>query len=90
MKECMECGKKLGIIEGYRHPIMGKDYLLCSSCFDTVSVSVEEYREFISAYVGFFSKDSQKIDIRLIGKDIIRNIKMIQNKENNLWFHKIN
>ncbi len=85
MKECIECGKKLGLIEGYRHPTMGKDYLLCSNCFDTVSASVEKYREFISLYVGFFSKDSQKTDIISVGKGIMKNIKMIQNRENNLW-----
>ena len=55
MKECVDCGKKLGIIEGYRHPVKGKDFLLCSKCFDTVSESVEKWSEFISPYIGFFN-----------------------------------
>jgi len=71
MKECMECGKKLGIIEGYCHPTMGKDYLLCSNCFDTVSASVEKYMEFISPYIGFFNKETSIVeDIQKIEENI--------------------
>jgi len=58
MKECVDCGKKLGIIEGYRHPVKGKDFLLCSKCYDTVSESVEKWSEFISPYIGFFKNKS--------------------------------
>jgi hypothetical protein len=68
MKECVECGKKLGIIEGYRHPIRGKDYLLCSSCFDTVSSSVEKWGKFVSPYVGFFGKSPQNTNIGNLGR----------------------
>jgi hypothetical protein len=59
MKEWMECGKNLRIMEGYRHPTMGNDYLLCSSCFDTVFESVEKYRKFVSPYIGFFNKENR-------------------------------
>jgi len=91
MKECIECGKNLGIIEGYRHPIMGKDNLLCSNCFDTVFDSVEKYREFVSPYIGFFNKESSPIDdIQKIGENITKNIKKIQNRVSILWPHKIN
>jgi hypothetical protein len=34
MKECEECGKTLGIFEGYKHPTMGKSHNLCSPCFE--------------------------------------------------------
>ena len=85
MKECMECGKKLGIIEGYCHPTMGKDYLLCSNCFDTVSASVEKYMEFISPYIGFFNKETSIVeDIQKIEE----NIKKMQKRVSNLWTHK--
>ena len=87
MKECMECGKNLGIIEGYRHPIMGKDHLLCSNCFDTVFDSVENYMEFVSPYIGFFNKESSTIDDH---QKIGENIKKMQNKVSNLWSHKTN
>ncbi len=91
MKECMECGKTLGIIEGYRHPTMGKDYLLCSNCFDNVSASVEKWSEFISPYIGFFNKESSTIeDIQKIRGNIWKKIKKMQNSVNNLWFHNTN
>ena len=87
----MECGTKLGIMEGYRHPTIGKDNLLCSSCFDTVFESVEKYREFISPYIGFFNKESSTIDdIQKIGENITKNIKEMQSRVRNLWFHNTN
>ena len=47
MKDCEECGKKLGTFEGYRHPTMGKRHHLCSPCFDQVSESVARWGEFV-------------------------------------------
>jgi hypothetical protein len=89
MKQCEECGKKLGIIEGYSHPTMGKDHLLCCSCFDTVSESVDKYSEFVSSYIGFFNKETSTIDdIQNIGENITKNIKKMKNKVSNLWAHK--
>ncbi len=91
MKECVECGKTLGFIEGYRHPTMGKDYLLCSCCFDNVSASVEKWSKFISQYIDFFKKKSALIkDTQKIGENITEKIKNTQNKGNNLWTHNIN
>jgi hypothetical protein len=91
MKECMECGKTLGIIEGYRHPTMGKDFCLCSKCFDTVFASVEKWRTFISPYIGFFNVQTSTVDnLQTIGQHITTTIKKMQNRVNNLWTHKIN
>ena len=91
MKECVECRKKLGIIEGYRHPTMGKDYLLCGNCFDTVLESVEKYREFISPYVGYFNKKTSTTNgIQKISEDIAENIKKLQNRVSTLRPNKIN
>jgi len=91
MKECVECRKNLGIIEGYRHPTMGKDHLLCSKCFDTVFESVEKYREFVSPYIGFFNKETSTIDdMQKLGGNITKNIKKMENRVSNLWSHKIN
>jgi hypothetical protein len=80
MKVCVECGKNLGIIEGYRHPTMGKDNLLCSHCFDTVFESVEKYREFITPYIGFFNNKSSTTN----------SIKHMSSRVHNLWSHKTN
>ena len=47
MSNCEECGKKLGFIEGYRHPTLGRKHHLCGSCFDQVSESVKRWGEFV-------------------------------------------
>jgi hypothetical protein len=49
MIECEECGKTLGIFEGYRHPTMGKKHHICSPCFDQVNESIARWREFVLA-----------------------------------------
>ena len=49
MKFCEECGNKLGFFGGYRHPVKGKESLLCSKCFDIIDKSVEEWRNFVIA-----------------------------------------
>jgi hypothetical protein len=91
MKECVECGKKLGIIEGYHHPTMGKDYQLCSNCFDNVSESVEKWSEFISPYIGFFNKESSTIDdIQKVGENIMKRLQKIQTRASNISFHIAN
>lgn len=91
MKECVECGKHLGIIESYCHPTMGKDNLLCSKCFDTVFESVENYRKFIAPYIGFFNKESStKENIQRIGENITKVIKNMQDSLRNLRSHKNN
>jgi len=91
MKECVECEKRLGIVEGYHHPTMGRDYLLCSKCFDSISTSVAKWNEFISPYMGFFNKESSTIDdIQRVGENIIKSIKKIQNRVNNILSDNIN
>jgi len=49
MLKCEECGKKIGIFGGYRHPTMGKKHNLCNNCFDVVNESVTKWQEFILA-----------------------------------------
>jgi hypothetical protein len=60
MKICEECGKKLGFFEGYRHLTLGKEFLLCSSCFDRVDESVTKWREFVLSYAEFFDNGFSK------------------------------
>ena len=80
----MECGKKLGILEGYRHPTLGKNYLLCSNCFGIVSASEDKWSNFIIPYVDFFNKESSTID------DIQTIEKNIKNKLSNILLNKSN
>jgi hypothetical protein len=60
MKRCEECGKKLGILEGYRHPVLGNDSLLCSDCFDSVNESVVKWRDAHLPYVDFFKNNNSE------------------------------
>ena len=68
MADCEECGKNLGIFEGYRHPTLGKKHLLCSTCFDTVSESVDRWREFVMA--NSFNKASSNMGLEFDLKKI--------------------
>ena len=47
MADCEECGKNLGIFEGYRHPTLGKKHLVCWDCHEQVEESVAVWRQFI-------------------------------------------
>jgi hypothetical protein len=47
MKECAECGKRLGFFNGYYHPILGKKNMVCGHCFLRVDESVAQWREFV-------------------------------------------
>ena len=80
MKECEECGKKLGILKGYQHPTLGKKHLLCSPCFDKVSESVENWQKFVlsktldtNSIVKYANR--HKLDIEMIQK-IVSHIKI--------------
>ena len=59
MKKCEECGKILGVIKGYRHPIQDKNHLLCNDCFDIIHESVVKWRDANLPYVGFFNYQRQ-------------------------------
>lgn len=45
MKSCSECGKKLRFWEGYIHPIQGRNYLVCSNCFDYINTGKKFYQK---------------------------------------------
>ena len=68
MTDCKECGKILGLLEGYRHPIYGKSHLLCSICFDTVYESVRKWGEFVVS--NSFNKTSPSSDLKINLKKI--------------------
>lgn len=75
MKKCEECGKKLRLLEGYHHPTFGKDYFLCSSCFDQVSQSVARWGEFVLA--NSFNVRASKNDLQRDWEKIIPSITKI-------------
>jgi len=60
MAICNECGKKLALFEGYKHPTLGKESTVCGCCFDQVQESVKQWQEFISPYMDFFKDETAK------------------------------
>jgi len=68
MVECEECGKTLGIFEGYQHPTMGKKHHLCSPCFNQVNESVTRWGEFVLA--NSFNNGTSKKNLALKWKNI--------------------
>lgn len=62
----------LGILQGYYHPTMGKDYLLCSKCFNQISESVEQWKKFVLA--NSFNSESPSIEISKFPKDLVSKI----------------
>ncbi len=47
MGNCSECGKKIGFLGGYLHPIRGEKYLVCSDCFNKIDKSIGFYQKCI-------------------------------------------
>jgi len=71
MVSCEECGKKLGIFEGYCHPTMGKKHHLCSPCFDQVSESVAKWSEFVRS--NSFNVNAASLNSQMDWKKIATN-----------------
>lgn len=57
MSTCEECGRELGVLEGYQHPILGHEVFLCSGCFDDIFESVSKWLEFTEPYEHYFEKN---------------------------------
>jgi len=86
MVECEECGKTLGIFEGYRHPTMGKEHFLCSPCFDQISESIARWEEFVLS--NSFDNGSSKKDLELKWKKILPSSTQIRNIFDNIEAEK--
>ncbi len=46
-KYCSECGKKLNLLGGFRHPVLGWSVCICRLCFEKINASEERYTNFI-------------------------------------------
>ncbi|MCJ7570470.1 MAG: hypothetical protein MUO82_01125 [Candidatus Thermoplasmatota archaeon] len=83
MVQCEECDKKLGILEGYRHPALGKRFLVCGNCFVKVDESMEKWREFCLS--NSFNTESSKIHIQDEWNKSISDNLQLQKWFSNLW-----
>jgi hypothetical protein len=73
MNKCEECGKKMGFLEGYSHPTLGKKILVCSQCFVKVDESVTRWSEFIrsNSFNPEPTNSASNINWRLMSNNII-------------------
>jgi hypothetical protein len=83
MVDCEECDKKLGILEGYRHPALGTRFLVCGKCFDKVYEDMERWNKFCLS--DSFNAESSKIDIQEAWNKNISNDPPLQKWFSNLW-----
>jgi len=83
MTICEKCSKKLGIIEGFRHPTLGKKHLLCSPCYDKVSESVENWSNFVLS--NSFIRKSSNNGTKIIWEKIASNFNQILEKNPNIF-----
>ena len=82
MVKCEECGKKLGILKRYHHPILGTRFLVCGNCFNKVDGDMERWRMFCRS--DLFNKESAKVNIQDAWNANISNDVPLQN-----WFNKL-
>jgi hypothetical protein len=47
MKMCKKCGNELSIMGRYIHPILGKKYIICKSCFINLEKIIEQWKAFV-------------------------------------------
>jgi len=83
MVKCEECDKKLSIIEGYRHPALGKKFLVCSNCFDKVNEDMQRWNRFCLSYS--FDVESSKSNIQDAWNNSITNDILLQKWFRSLW-----
>ena len=83
MVYCEECNTKLGILQGYRHPVLGTRFLVCGNCYDEVYGDMERWSTFCLS--DSFNAESSKIDIQDAWNKNIDNDPLLQKWFRNLW-----
>ena len=83
MVDCAECGKKLNILQGFRHPALGTKFLVCGICFDKVIGDMQRWRTFCLS--DSFNLGSSKLDIQEAWNKNISNDPPLQKWFLSLW-----
>jgi hypothetical protein len=83
MVYCEECNTKLGILQGYRHPVLGTRFLVCGNCYDEVYGDMERRSTFCLS--DSFNAELSKIGIQSAWNTNISNDPFLQNWFDNLW-----
>ena len=83
MVQCEECRKKLGILQSYKHPALGKKFPVCKNCFILVSGNMEKWSKFCLS--DSFNAKSNLINIRDEWNKSISNEILLQKWFKMLW-----
>ena len=83
MVDCEECDKKLGILQGYQHPVLGKRILVCGECFNKIDEDMRRWNKFCLS--DSFNAESPKIDMQEAWNKNISNDLPLQKWFNALW-----
>ncbi len=71
MRKCCECGKDIGIIGSYDHPIEGENKTVCKSCYDKLK-PIEEKKPVVRAKKETPTVENKRIiKLRQIGSVVI-------------------
>ena len=83
MVYCEECDKKLGILEGYYHPALGKRFLVCGKCYDKIEENMVRWRKFCLS--DSYNVESSKVDIQEDWNEKLSNDPFLQKWFKSLW-----
>jgi hypothetical protein len=83
MVDCEECDKKLGILEGYRHPALGTRFLVCGKCFDKIDEDMVRWEKFCLS--DSFNAESSQSDIQEAWNKNISDDPLLQKWFTTLW-----
>jgi len=83
MLKCEECRKKLGILEGYNHPALGKKFPVCWKCFKKIDVDMKRWSRFCLS--DSFNIESSKIEIQDAWNSSLSKENKLQKWFNDLW-----
>jgi len=83
MVDCEECDKKLGILQGYHHPALGKRFLVCGECFNKIDEDMRRWSNFCLS--DSFDIESLKINMQEAWNKNISNDLPLQRWFNALW-----
>ena len=82
MVNCNECEKKLVILNGYRHPALGKRFLVCGKCYTKVEEDMIRWSKFCLS-------DSLNLELSKINIQEEWNKNLSNNLSSQKWFNDL-
>jgi hypothetical protein len=83
MITCEECNKELGLLQGYRHPALGKRFPVCQKCYTKISNDMQRWSTF--CYSDASKSELSKKEIEDAWNTTIANNPPLQKWFTDLW-----